>query len=150
MRIWHYTTSAALEGIFKDGEIKCDRLLLEGEIPSVSLSTNPNWEETVRKVLEDEVTGIQTKALSRDDLFKVGYQPVRIEINPRKVKITDWKTHCKKVPKKISHGLEDAAKEWGANPAEWWVSYNPIPISSFISPIEVWDGKKWVEAIKKE
>lgn len=150
MRIWHYTTWEGLEGIASDGLIKCDRIYLKGEIPGVWLSTNANWEETVRKAIVSKETGLQTVPFSRDDLFKHGITPIRIEINSKKVNIVDWKTHCKKIPKKIIQGLEDAAKEWGANPNEWRVSYKPIPVNSFISPIEQWDGKKWIEALTKD
>ena len=34
MRIWHYTIFDALEGIFGDGKLLCDRIYLKGEIPS--------------------------------------------------------------------------------------------------------------------
>jgi len=149
MRIWHYTTDAALEGIFSDGEIKRDRIYLKGEIRCVWLSTNANWEETVRKTIQDIKTGVESAPLSRDALFSAGFFPIRIEINPRTVKITDWKTHCKKIPKKIAQGLECAAKDWGANPDEWRVSYKSIPVKSFVSPVERWDGKRWIKAFTK-
>ena len=149
-RIWHYTTADALEGIFGDGEIKCDRIYLEGEIRCVWLSTNASWEETVRKAVRNMKTGEQSAPLSRDALFNAGFSPVRIEINTRSVKITDWKTHCKKIPKKVAQGLECAAKSWGGNPEDWRVSYKPIPVKSFVSPIEAWDGKRWIEAFKRE
>jgi hypothetical protein len=149
MRIWHYTTWPALEGIFNDGLIKRDRIYLSGEIPGVWLSTNANWEETVRKAIISKKTGLQTIPFSRDDLFKHGITPIRIEIDTKKVNIVDWKTHCKKLSKNISQSLEVIAKQWGANPIEWRVSYKPIPVKSFISPIEQWDGKKWIEALTK-
>jgi hypothetical protein len=149
MKVWHYTTYGALEGIFSDGEIKCDRIYLEGEIGGVWLSTNVNWEQTVRKKIRNTETGVESKLLSRDALLKAGVSPIRIEINPRAVKIADWKTHCKKIPKKIAKGLECAATGWGANPDEWWISYKPIPVKSFLSPIEVWDGQRWIEAFTK-
>ncbi len=150
MRVWHYTTSASLEGILKDGEIRCDKIYLKGEIPVVWLSTNPNWEETVRKAFQDRETGIMSKAFSREGILEHGFSPIRIEIDSHATKITHWKDHRKKIPSKFAHGLEVAAKKWGANPAEWWVSYKPIPIINFISPIECWDGKQWITAYKKE
>lgn len=150
MRIWHYTTFDALEEIFHDGKIRCDTIIIEGEIPCVWLSTNARWEESVRKTLYDPTTGIETPALSRDGLFKAGILPIRIEINHRNVKITDWEIHCKKIPKKIAQELEHTAQEWGANPEEWWVSYQPIPIKSFVSPIEMWDGKQWIKSLVRK
>ena len=146
MRAWHYTTHEALEGIFIEGKIRRDRIYLKGEIPGVWMSTNENWEETVRKSIRDKETSKETSALSRDALYEAGFIPIRIEINPNKVELHDWKSHCKKIPKKIVRALESAAKEWGANPDEWRVSYNEIPVDCFLSPIERWDGQRWVEA----
>ena len=148
MKVWHYTTSKALEGIFNDGVLECDRIYIKGEIPCIWLSTNSNWEETVRKKIQNAKTGVETKALSRNDLLKFGVAPIRIEINPKAIKIVNWKIHCKKIPKNIIQALEDVAKEWGANPSEWWVSYKPIPVNRFAS-IETWNGETWVEVFKK-
>lgn len=144
MRIWHYTTWDALEGIFNDGEIHYERTYHESDIRCVWLSTNTNWEETVRKGIKNTETGIVSVG-SRDALFNAGFSPTRIEINLRAVKIADWKTHCKKLSKRYAQGLEIAAKVWGANPLDWWVSYKPIPVKSFASSIEEWDGKRWIK-----
>lgn len=144
-RIWHYTTLGALQGILKEGKIRCDEIYIEGEIPCVWLSVNQNWEETVRKSIKGTDKDIETPPLSRDDLFSKGFYPIRIQINPRKTKLSRWKTHCQKIPNSIARVLEAGAKDWGADPKEWWVSYSPIPVTGFILPIEIWNGKEWIE-----
>lgn len=110
----------------------------------------PTMGRNREKKIGDKDTGIETKLLSREGLLSAGFMPIRIEINPRSVKIIDWKAHTKKIPKNLAVALEKTAREWGANPAEWWISYKPIPVKSFISPIEGWDGKQWVTIFKKE
>lgn len=150
MRFWHYTTSHSFKGIMGSEKIKCDKKIIQGKISCVFLSTNSKWEEVVRKAHLNKKTCSQSKPLSTEGIYNAGFFPIRIEINPDKVSITDWQTHCKKIPLKISLALEKTAKEWGANPAEWWVSYEPIPIDSFIFPIEMWNGRHWVAAIEKE
>jgi hypothetical protein len=149
MRLWHYTTENVLEKIFHDGEIKCSEVYLPGEITGVWLSTNTNWEETVRKAIRNVTSGQQSAAFSRDELFKAGFIPIRIEINHRTVKIADWKAHCKKISKYVAQTLELRAKEWSANPEEWYVSYKPISVRRILFPIEKWDGKRWIVAITK-
>lgn len=146
-RYWHYTVYRSLRGILEDGEIKVTELHFEYcGMPGAWLSTNSIWEETVRKAFKDSVTGKVSKALSRDDLFKRGEPPVRVEIDPKLVSIRKWKNHKKKsgISKKLAKGLEDVGKKWGANPDEWYVSYQPIPVTSWLYPIEIWSGKEWV------
>lgn len=144
-KIWHYTTLGALQGIINEGKIRCDQIYIDGEIPCVWLSVNQNWEETVRKSIKSTEEGVGTSQLSRDDLFSEGFYPIRIQVDPRIIKLSSWKSHCKKIPKTIIQILEAAAKDWGANPNEWRVSYSPIPLTSFILPIEIWNGKEWIE-----
>jgi len=83
MRVWHYTTWEAFEDIGISMIINTTSLGIEfNEKPAVWFSTNPDWEETVRKVLQDRETGKETLGLSRDELWKVGINPVRIEVDP--------------------------------------------------------------------
>jgi hypothetical protein len=148
VRVWHYTILGAASSIIRDGEIKCAEAYVKDEIRGVWLSTNPNWEETVRKAFRNTVTGVVSSPLSRDPLFRAGSTPTRIEIDLSTVKVTDWKTHRKKTTKKFAQQLEAIAKEWGANPDEWLISYKSIRTKSFVSPIEVWNGERWVVGIE--
>jgi len=43
--------------------------------------------------------------------------------------------------------MERVGRKWGGYPNEWFVSYESIPLTKCLSPIEYWNGEKWV-AIK--
>lgn len=149
MRFWHYTAYPSLVKIVDDRTIRRDRTVVVGnEFSVVWLSTNPNWEETVRKSLLNTQTGKETGPLSRDELSKQGFPPVRIEVNQNLVNIRSWR-HYKKngdISRKNATSLEKLAKRWGANPKEWHVSYEDIPLASCLIPIEIWTSRgEWVD-----
>lgn len=145
-RFWHYTVYQWLVKIIESREIKKAPSYVDGEIPVVWFSTNQIWEETVRKKVRPMGKGKHI-LLSRNGLFKVGYPPVRIEIDPNEVKIHSWKHHKKHsgIPKKIAVLLEKQAIEWGANPNEWWVSKKPVQLEQCLAPIEIWNGETWLD-----
>lgn len=149
MKFWHYTISQTLQKIIETGEIKKNIPHIE-DSPVVCVSSNSFWEETVRKAIRDPKTGEMTDPLSRDELFKKGYTPVRIEMNMEIVILHSWVEHHKKkghITKELAESLENKGIEWGANPNQWWVSYQSIPLSDCLRPDEIWNGRGW-EAIK--
>ena len=149
MRLWHYTFIQSFYNMTQDGVIKTSSTvrISEMEKPVIWLSSNPVWEETVRKALRDPETGEISEALSRDELFQRGYPAVRIKTNSELVAVRSWR-HFKKysgIPKKEAKALAQVALKWGANPKEWWVSYEDIPLTSCLLPIEIWNGSKWID-----
>ncbi len=127
MKIWHYTVHQLFVKIVDDRMIRRSMIVNdENEIPVVWLSKNPDWEETVRKSILNTQTGKETEPLSRDELSKQGSTPVRIEVDQEFVNI----------------------RSWGANPKEWYVSYEPIPLES-CSVFEMWTAQEgWVDIIE--
>ena len=147
MRCWHYTIFENAKGIIVSGEILPTGILAEHiDIPGVWLSTNPVWEETVRKVLRVPETGELTPELPRDELFKRGFPSVRIEIDPTLVPIHSWEDHKRitAMPREFAESVEKTGREWGGNPKEWYVSYKAIALTSCFQPMEIWNGKEWV------
>jgi hypothetical protein len=146
-RYWHYTVYQHLKKIAESGEIRPTAKYTEyGEIAVVWFSTNPVWEETVRKSIKDTETSKQIGPLSRDGLSERGLHPVRIEVNPTLVDIRSWNNFKKRsgISKPGIKSLIKSAKHWGADPKEWWVSYEAVPSRSWLS-IEIWVGRKWVD-----
>ena len=146
MRLWHYTIYHTFRKIVESGEIKTHTTARLNEKPVVWLSSNPIWEETVRKAIRNPETEEISMALSRDELFKRDFPAVRIEINTELVVIRSWRNFKKYggISKKEAKGLEKVAIKWGANPKEWWVSCDNIPLRSCIWPIEIWNEKEWL------
>jgi len=149
-RYWHYTTLLAVKEIIASGEIKAIASVPQsGETPGAWFSTNSEWEETVRKVFLDTKTGRQTEPLSRDALWVHGYPPARIEVDPVLVTLHGWTEHktMTEDSRKMLKSMERVGRKWGGHPNEWFVSYESVPLTKCLSPIEYWNGEKWV-AIK--
>ncbi len=151
-RIFHYTTFSKLRKILEDQVIKLTAVYIEpNEKPAVWFSTNPDWEETVRKAIANPETGEQSPPLSRDALFKVsetdykGALPVRIEVDPELPFLT-WKQFKRQsgISKRMALGLEKAATEWGARPKEWFALFFPVAADFWLG-VEFWDGESWVK-----
>ena len=139
-----------MKEIIASGEIKAIASVPQsGETPGAWFSTNSEWEETVRKVFLDTKTGRQTAPLSRDALWVHGYPPARIEVDPVLVTLHGWTEHktMAEDSKKLLKSMERVARKWGGHPNEWFVSYESVPLTKCLSPIEYWNGEKWV-AIK--
>ena len=74
MKIYHYTTGFAANKITADGEIKTTGLYIcKNEKPAVWFSTNPNWDETVRKSLTDKKTFdlVKNRVLAEKQLIQI-------------------------------------------------------------------------------
>jgi hypothetical protein len=154
-RFWHYTTITALSQILLDGEIKpTGHFRLKNTTDDLMLvwfSTNPKWEEAVRKKIFDKDTGWTTKTFSRDDIFRRGVNPVRIEIDGERITVRSWRDLKKEgiVDKGFLRGREYFAMMWGSNPKEWWYCVDPVQISDFLS-IGIWNGLRWVDRSRDE
>lgn len=143
--LWHYTTNAHIREIFDSGALKPTAIRIdEGERPALWLSTNSDWERTVTKRLRLS-TGDATPALQRDELANAGIIPVRIKVDATSVKVLDW-IKFKKVSGirlRTAKRLETTAKENGANPSEWYATFESIPLDNWIS-LDFWVNGKWV------
>jgi hypothetical protein len=151
MKVYHYTTNIALSKIVMDGKlITTSVLICKNERPAVWFSTNPDWDETVRKSFINKMTGEKTPPLSRDDIYKNGFIPVRIEVE-QTLPFINWKKFKRRsgISKTIAKSLEDVAKKWGANPKEWLALFSPVSSDHFLN-IQVWDGHNWQVYWEKE
>jgi hypothetical protein len=150
-RIWHYTVYQNWEGILESGFIKTSDTLIEsGEKPAVWFSTNPNFEQTARKIIQDTETGEIKLNQGRDELFEAGFQCVRIEVVPT-LPFINWKKYKKisGISKGVAKAMEKVGIEQGANPAEWLALFEPVSLD-YCKNIEIWDGKQWVILMKKK
>jgi hypothetical protein len=147
-RLWHYTAIHYLPKIIENREIKVEPLGGDRKLSAVWLSSNPDFEQTARKEIRDKSSGAVRLNATRDEMFKAGFPPVRIEINPSGVRVYDWKT-CRKISgisEETAIALEQSGVENGADPSEWYVSLQPIPLAGgFRFPIEIWNGRQWID-----
>ena len=149
MKFWHYTTYPAFLSIWEDRKIKTTYAtaplgIFEGP-QVVWLSTNPDWEESIRKVVKDHSDEEVLRAFSKNELFTRGHYPVRLRTNDRLSNLISWGKAKKQIGLKREHfkEIEAIAKNWGGDISEWWVSLEPLAISQILLPIEIWSGKGW-------
>lgn len=148
-RVFHYTVIQHCQDIFIDGEIKVATANIpKGVKPVVWFTTNPDWEETANKpvALDDGSLG---EFLNRQGMWEHGFNPIRFEVDPKKVSLRSWNNYKKNSgdSQEAIKGLEKTAKQVGSDPKQWLVSYENVPMDAVIG-VSSWDGEKW-EAWRK-
>ena len=164
-RYWHYTIFERFQSIVSDGMINTADTLVSREVKRVVwFSTNPCWEKTVVKIVLNNETGMKTELRSRDELFQFAlscfnteispnkvnaFTPVRLEADPKKVHLRSFQNYKKRSgdSKSVIKGLVQTAKKWGANPKEWYVVYEDIPLLN-ISHVQRWHSEEWISMMK--
>jgi len=125
MRVFHYTVARYLPQIL---ESKMMLPATEGfekkRWHAVWFSTNPIWEETANKMYMSEGIRIPGNKL---DTHEMGKGLMRKEVTP-KAAPHDWEQYksISKMPGNLSRGIAKAAKDRGADPNEWHVSFEPV------------------------
>jgi hypothetical protein len=159
-RYFHYTTKSAISQIVHSGEIKlATAYLITGERPAVWLSTNEEFEMIAQKPELKPAHQLVTGEISLQEYVN-NYQlaPIdeymekhaaRIEVNPKKLKIVNWKRFKKLsyIHPLIYKNLHQDGLNKGANPDEWFAVFNPIYINDWLS-VEVYENGEWRELIK--
>jgi hypothetical protein len=149
-RYWHYTTLEHTASIQRSGFIRVAKIgVSHGVKPVTWFSTNPAWEPTVFKPLVNKETGEEIFLYAREDFLKYGILPIRIEVDQERAKLRGWNNYKKNSgdSKSMIKGLEKVAKELGANPKDWFVSYDDVSLDCCLS-MEAWTGAAWVDLRK--
>jgi len=160
---WHYTVGVKWELIEKSGVIKqATSGIPKGERPAVWFSTRQDWEPTATKgalpkAVFDQVdpkTGeaiIDMKKLARHELTQYSFEEMRRELKGMyRIGVTgtaaphSWSdfVQLSGVDRVIAAALVSTAKERGADPEDWWCSFDPVPKSEWRS-VEILFQGKW-------
>jgi len=146
MCVWHYTIAQWLPGILESNKIELTTAGLPRKVkPAVWFSINPVWEETANKMYYDTSGNLQMG--TKETTHFGGGGLIRIEVFPDSAPY-NWEDYKRisGASKKFLKGLELAAREGGADPKEWRVSFKPVPREEWIA-VEAWDSKvkKWID-----
>ena len=151
-RLWYYTATRDLAKIIETGKIKVASMGMDPkEPPAVWFSSNSDFEQTAKREIRDKNSGAVQHRATRDEMFKAGFPPVRIEINTTKVRACDWETYKKisGISEEAALRLEEAGIEEGSSPSEWYASFQPVPlVGGCRFPIEIWNGRQWIDIEK--
>ena len=136
MVLYHYTVMEHFKKIVESEKIKrATKHLGPKEKPAVHLSSNPEWEMTVKKT----PLGLSDAVGLRNHSHLI---PVRIKIEAEACNIIPWRVFKKRsgISAKMARFLEKRGKEMGADPKQWYCSFEDIPLGVCLS-VEFWDGE---------
>lgn len=146
MIVWHYTVAVHFPKIVECGALlpvdpshiddratptlRAEmRHLYGNEKAALWFSARQDWEPTANK----------GNATSRAETFEVGRGLVRFGIDETRVPF-GWAYHVRTsgIRRKGARQLERAGRACGANPSDWRVSYEPIPVGECV--VEVFNA----------
>jgi hypothetical protein len=114
----------------------------------VWFSSNQDWERTVWKAIRyPDGTTVQLDSMEElaeyCGLVRFGVAP---ETAPH-----DWRAlkELSGMSARLARGLYEAAIERGANPNEWFGTFDPVPRELWVA-VEVYENGKWVRVSGKE
>ena len=160
----HYTVVGHLEKITAEGVI---RPAWEGvtkiERLAVWFSTNPVWENTVRKLMKEDGSaasfeehfqasqGVTALVKSDEDVVGTLKHIVFREVQPARISVADeiapfrWEDfkRLSGIKPRDARDLYQVALMLGARPGEWYVSFDPVPADKWLA-VQVYDGETWV------
>jgi hypothetical protein len=142
MLIWHYTIQDRFEGILADGRIKRARVHLDrDERMAVWFSSNQHYEMTARKGTWE--SGVN-RTLTFIEMTTLGL--VRIGVEPSTAPF-DWREFTKRsgISRPFARRLEKAGRMFGANPNEWFVSFDEVTVDKFVR-VESYVMGRWIES----
>jgi hypothetical protein len=143
---WHYTTGDNFYQIVEDGMIKPAVACVEmREKPAVWFSTRQDWEPTANKLLL--LPNEQLKSLTREQTERYGGGLCRFGVAPDTAPHHWWAfKRMSGIKPRFARGLVWSARRDGANPADWWVSFAPVPRDQWVA-IQVYQHGTWMDVL---
>lgn len=142
--LWHYTVGHHLPDIFAAGVLKAATAgIAVGERPAVWFSTHPAWEQTACKSWRNR--NGRLIPLGRDDTHRMGGGLRRVGVAAAAAPYCwgDFR-RMSGIPDRQARALDRVAREKGANPNHWFVTFDPVPRSAWLA-VEAWDAvrREW-------
>lgn len=139
---WHYTTGTALEGILADGYIRRARSGVGStERRAVWFSHRVNREPSATKGL---IENGANRWATIQEMVRHGGALIRLEVSASAAR-HDWTAHRRlsRIDPRMADALERAARDQGADPADWRVSYHDVPMTAVLCIELSVDGLTW-------
>jgi hypothetical protein len=141
--IWHYTTKVHYPKIVNDGFLrpsKGDKTM--GAKPALWFSKNPFWEPTATKLAGDSLGNIYKLTLKQQlELF--GMIRFGVEFDNSLVSWSRYK-YKSNIKNKWYSYLELSGIKQGANPNDWFVSFERVTSDKWVT-VQEFNGKEWKE-----
>lgn len=120
-RIFHYTVGwNRISSILLTKSILLESQVYIGQKTAAWFSSAPQWENTVKK---GHCLGLKQHAET--------YGAFRIEMKRSALRLYDWKSFIRTSGESLSvlHGMTVAGRQFGANPSDWYYSYEDVPVT---------------------
>lgn len=144
-KFFHYTTGQKIGSIRSDGLIRPGTAFVQKpERPAVWFSREPFWEPTAAKMLGTPQGPRRLAMREHTQEICGGLFRIVVDAGAAPHDWSEFRTLSGVLPA-LARGLAKVAKMCGANPRNWRVSFEPVPLSSAIA-IESFDGHRWVDA----
>lgn len=129
---WHYTSLVRLKTILTSGVLLTKSY--EGERPAVWFSSNQTWEATACK----RINTMTRRLTFEEQVALIGCARIDIERDDL-LTYAEWVKH---VPQEFAMSLYFGGIELGANPGEWFASFDPVPAQDWRS-VQMWKDDRW-------
>jgi hypothetical protein len=142
-RWWHYTLARTVIMVLADGVIRrADRFVGKSERKAVWFSCREQWEPTATKTLAAPA-GMRPATIA--EMVQLGGGLARLEVSEAIARHT-WADHRRigGADPRVLDALEKAAREHGADPVDWRVSYHDVPIEQILGVEASEDGSTWL------
>jgi hypothetical protein len=145
--LWHYTTATKFREIARSGELRpATAYIAPGERPAVWFSTRQLWEPTAAKAFQTpdgssrllDMKGMHEHA----GLVRLGVTRASAPYG--------WREFVEQsgVPKAMALAMAKAGRRMGADPGDWYVSFDPI-VEARWAAIQEWTGSKWTRVERR-
>ena len=136
--VWHYAPWAYLPAMVESGALRGSNTGAEGEAPMLWFSANQQWEPTATKMIRNSA-GATVSMTFKQQVQMVGC--IRFGMGADDCRLLDWKAACAfaGTTRDSRRALERVGKKKGADPAHWFATAAPIPLTELY--FQVWaDG----------
>jgi hypothetical protein len=161
--VWHYTYEHRIRAILDSGAIlppasvlSANSYGIDDDLHSafqgsrgfsadarlVLFSERQDWEPASYRAYRNGTTGEVVDLTKREQYAKVGLKIYRIGVNRDVLKPYMRLKQIVRMPKIMSAGIEDLARELGSNPFDWWGSVLPVR-SSVWQAVQVLNDEEW-------
>lgn len=149
--LYHYTTGNVFRRILGQGAIEPDRTepQNEKEVPTVTFSSNPVWENTRYRV--GKLPDGQLVMMNKDLLRQFDGGLYRIVVS-KDIAPLDWhamKDQCG-MSRQAIKGVYDFAIEVGARTSQWFATLQSVPEESWLMVQKLNDANEWVDLTDEE
>ena len=142
--VWHYAPWAYLSAMVESGALRGSNTNAPNELPMLWFSANQSCEPTATKLVANNPNGTDLFALTFKQQSEI-LGCIRFGLVAGDIRLLNWKQACSAAgtPWKKRKAMETKGHRLGANPADWFATYENIALTEL--HFQVWSDE-WCDA----